>query len=93
MLAISLFLLSSVIANALDLEGGELVYHGGQTNKIVYSEIQDKIPNNNKYWSVYSSVKVGGNTYSSGWKNDYAYKEADRVWYANESSWYDYKRR
>lgn len=93
MVALGIFSMGSILAYALDLEGGELVYHGGQTKEIIYSEIQDKITDNDKYWSVYASVKVGGNTYNSGWQNDYAYKEADRVWYANESSYYDYKAR
>lgn len=35
-------------------------------------------------------VKVGGDTYTSGFKSNYAYKDAKRVWWANETSYYDY---
>lgn len=38
-------------------------------------------------------VYVGDKRYASGWQNDYAYKSADRVWYANETSRYQYARR
>ena len=39
---------------------------------------------------VKATVKVGNNTYTSGYKKNYAKKEAKRVWYANEKSYYDY---
>ena len=92
-LALLSALLIGVTVHAKSLENGELVYHGGQTNKIVYSDIRDAKPNNYIKWKVHASVKVGGNTYRSGWKDDEAYVEAARVWYANESSYYDYFRR
>lgn len=81
------------IAFAKDLEGGELNWHGGQTDKIVYSDIRDVNTSNNKRYMVHASVKVGGEITRSGWQEDSAYAEADRVWYANESSYYDYYKR
>ena len=59
---------------AIDVAGGDLYYNGGQTDTIVYSEIGRK----------------GGDTYTSGFKSNYAYKDAKRVWWANETSYYDY---
>ena len=34
-----------------------------------------------------------GIIFGYGWQNDYAYKSANRVWYANETSRYQYARR
>lgn len=39
---------------------------------------------------VLSAVKTGGDTYTSGFKSNYAYKDARRVWWADETSYYDY---
>lgn len=78
-----------ITAFAADIAGGDLYYNGGQTNKIVYSEIGRKEGVERNYM-VKATVKVGGNTYTSGYKSNYAYQEADRVWYANETSYYDY---
>lgn len=36
---------------------------------------------------VKATVKVGGDTYTSGFKSNYAYKDAKRVWWANETSY------
>lgn len=36
------------------------------------------------------SKKESGDTYTSGFKSNYAYKDAKRVWWANETSYYDY---
>lgn len=41
-------------------------------------------------YMVKATVKVGGDTYTSGFKSNYAYKDAKRVWWANETSYYDY---
>ncbi len=76
-------------AFAIDLAGGDLYYNGGQTDTIVYSEIGRKVGVSRNYM-VKATVKVGGNTYTSGYKSNYAYKSANRVWYANETSYYDY---
>lgn len=83
----------STAVYATDVADGELIFKGGQTSEVVYSDIRDAKPNNDKYYKVWAAVKVGSNTYNSGWQDDEAYKEADRVWYANESSWYDYYER
>ena len=82
--ALSLFAVP-VVAQAASVAGGDLYFYGWQDDKKVYSEIG----NNSKYM-VRASVKVGSSTYTSGYKSAYAYKSANRVWYTNESSWYDY---
>jgi len=74
---------------AIDVAGGDLYYNGGQTDTIVYSEIGRKAGISRNYM-VKATVKVGGDTYTSGFKSNYAYKDAKRVWWANEASYYDY---
>lgn len=74
---------------AIDVAGGDLYYNGGQTDTIVYSEIGRKAGISRNYM-VKATVKVGGDTYTSGFKSNYAYKDAKRVWRANETSYYDY---
>lgn len=74
---------------AIDVAGGDLYYNGGQTDTIVYSEIGRKAGISRNYM-VKATVKVGGDTYTSGFKSNYAYKDANRVWWANETSYYDY---
>lgn len=73
----------------IDVAGGDLYYNGGQTDTIVYSEIGRKAGISRNYM-VKATVKVGGDTYTSGFKSNYAYKDAKRVWWANETSYYDY---
>ena len=72
---------------AIDVAGGDLYYNGGQTDTIVYSEIGRKAGISRNYM-VKATVKVGGDTYTSGFKSNYAYKDAKRVWWANETSYY-----
>lgn len=74
---------------AIDVAGGDLYYNGGQTDTIVYSEIGRKAGISRNYM-VKATVKVGGDTYTSGFKSNYAYKDAKRVWWANETSYYNY---
>ena len=74
---------------AIDVAGGDLYYNGGQTDTIVYSEIGRKAGISRNYM-VKATVKVGGDTYTSGFKSNYAYKDAKRVWWANDTSYYDY---
>lgn len=71
---------------AIDVAGGDLYYNGGQTDTIVYSEIGRKAGISRNYM-VKATVKVGGDTYTSGFKSNYAYKDAKRVWWANETSY------
>jgi hypothetical protein len=73
---------------------GALMYNGGQNSSVFYSEIYDhKVPSNGNndglYWNVKASVKVGSNTYSSGFKAKQAYKEANRSFWSNETSYWD----
>lgn len=89
-LAIMVVYATCIVASAKNVENGELIFTGGQTSSVVYSDIRDAKPKNNKKYKVMAKVKVGGNTYISGWKNDKAYKQAERHWYTNESSYYDY---
>lgn len=63
---------------AIDVAGGDLYYNGGQTDTIVYSEIGRKAGISRNYM-VKATVKVGGDTYTSGFKSNYAYKDAKRV--------------
>lgn len=60
---------------AIDVAGGDLYYNGGQTDTIVYSEIGRKAGISRNYM-VKATVKVGGDTYTSGFKSNYAYKDA-----------------
>lgn len=80
-------------------DGGALYYSGGQNDNYVFSSIKDRkneiygyYGDDGKNYAVVATVKVGSTTYTSGWKIAEAYKSANRVWYANESSHYDYKR-
>lgn len=82
-----------ILASAANVAGGELIFTGGQTSRVVYSDIRDAKPNNANYYKVLAIVKVGGNKYTSGWKNDQAYVEHVRHWYSNETSHYDYYKR
>ena len=70
---------------AINIAGGDLYYNGGQTD----TEIGRKAGISRNYM-VKATVKVGGDTYTSGFKSNYAYKEAKRVWWANETSHYEY---
>lgn len=86
-------LATPIAAYAANVAGGELIFTGGQTSNVVYSDIRDAKPQNAKKYKVLAIVKVGGNKYTSGWKNDKAYVEHGRHWYTNETSHYDYYRR
>ena len=88
-IAAAVVLTTPLTALAVDVAGGDLYYNGGQTNTYVYSEIGRKVGVSRNYM-VNAIVKVGGNTYRSGFKSNYAYKQANRVWYANETSHYDF---
>lgn len=94
-LAVSVIAVSSITAFAAQsVKNGALIFNGGQTSDKVFSEIYDeKTPENGNddglAWTVKASVKVGSKTYTSGFTPKYAYTEADRVWYANETSWWD----
>lgn len=95
--AIILSILIPAIAQASVLvNNGALRYNGGQTSNIVYSEIWDNKTSfkgtveDNVNYAVLATVKVGSTKHTSGWRIGWAKKEADRVWYANETSYYDY---
>lgn len=77
----------------LSIANGELRFYGGQTDKIVFSEISRtaKGERAGHNYNVKAIVKVGGQKYTSGWKLNYAYIDKDRVWYADETSHYDYE--
>lgn len=79
-------------------EGGALRFDGGQSDTRVYSDIKDNKNNlegsgqdDGKNYGVLAIVKVGSTSYDSGWKIAQASTAADRVWYANESSSYDFE--
>lgn len=80
------------------IAGNALVYSGGQNDTKIYSIVEDRknplshgMNDDGKNFAVLAIVKVGSNTYTSGWKIASANKYQDRVWYANESSGFDYK--
>lgn len=75
------------------LDGGRLFYNGYQTGSYVVSEIGDRNYSDKNKFKVEAFVYVGNTRYTSNWKNDYAYKSAKRVWYANETSRYNWVRR
>lgn len=80
-------------------DGGALLFDGGQNPYGVWSKIKDnknpfeKLDNDDgKNYAVEAIVKVGNKTHSSGWKIAEAVIRADRNWYTNETSHYDYTR-
>lgn len=91
-LTILMFVIPTVVS-AKEVANGELIYKGGQTSSYVYSDIRDAKPSNSNKYMTWAAVKVCSSTYSSGWKEDKAYKQKDRVFYCNESSHYDYYKR
>jgi len=88
-LTLSVSSVTVLSAFAKELADGDLDWWGGQTDKIVYSEIARKVGKVHEYMCR-ASVKVGGNTYSADWELNHSYKDAKRKWYANESYYYDY---
>jgi hypothetical protein len=93
LLTLAMFIIPVGIVSATSVAGGELIYKGGQTDTKVYSDIRDAKPDNAKKYNVWAAVKVCSSTYNSGWQPDKAYKSADRTWYCNETSYYDYYQR
>lgn len=89
----ALLMLVPLSVSAAAISGTQLIYKGGQTGTHVYSDIHDTKPNDSIQYKVWAAVKVCGDTYNSGWKNDKAYKEAKRKWYCNETSHYDWYKR
>lgn len=86
-------LMFGTIAYAGSLENGRIYFNGYQTDKKIVSEIYDTDATDDYNYKMEAIVYVGNTRYGSGWKNDYAYKSADRVWYANETARYQYARR
>lgn len=79
--------------------GGALVFTGHQNDTGVTSIVWDYAnnymgPNDDDKvsYAVTASVKVGSKVHTSGWRIGYASKTADRVWYANETAHYNYKK-
>lgn len=99
MLKVSKVLSASVLTAALALPlaahaatsiaDGNLIYDGGQTDTHVYSKIFATSKGEGKYM-VQAIVKRGSSTYSTKFLPDRAEKKVERVWYANETSGYDY---
>lgn len=86
-------LATPMVAFAANVANGELIFTGGQTSKVVYSDIRDAKPKNSNKYKVEAVVKVGGSRYTSGWKNDQAYVQHNRHWYTNETAHYNYYKR
>jgi hypothetical protein len=86
-----------IVASATLINSGALNYVGGQNSSIVYSEIWDNMTSyrgtveDKVNYGVIAKVKVGATTTTSQWRLGYAYKQANRVWNANETSYYDYE--
>ena len=68
---------------AIDVAGGDLYYNGGQTDTIVYSEIGRKAGISRNYM-VKATVKVGGDTYTSGFKSNYVILCQEKVQIKND---------
>jgi len=79
----------AVPAFALLLENNQLYYDGGQNSSIVWSEI-GRCVGVTTNWMCKATVTVGGNTYTSGYQSNYARIEANRSFWANETSLYSY---
>lgn len=100
-IAMCIMLIIPLVAGAagVGVNGGRLYFNGGQTGTKVYSEIYDSLTSergtveDDEYYNVIAYVKVGSTEYNSKWRQGYAYKSANRVWYANESSYYNYESR
>lgn len=75
------------------LANGQLFFNGYQTSDKVVSEIGDTNYSDSNKFNVEAIVYVGNTRYSSGWKRDYAYKSANRSFWHNEKSRYNYTRR
>lgn len=94
-MALALVATATVTANAAAIKGGALNFTGGQTDNYVYSDISDAktgyvgTKDDGQYWNVKAIVKVGGNTYTTGFKQGKAYISKKRHWYANEKSGYE----
>lgn len=98
-MALALITTTAVAANAASIKNGALNFDGGQNDSVVYSSISDAktgyvgTEDDKAYWNVKAIVKVGNNTYSSGFKQGKAYKSAKRHWYTNETSGYETQKR
>lgn len=98
-LALALIAVTTATANAASIKNGALNFSGGQNDTVVYSKISDAktgyvgTKDDKKYWNVKAIVKVGGSTYSSGFKQGKAYKSATRHWYTNETAHYETQKR
>ncbi len=90
---LSLVSFGTVLHAGNSLAGGIVYFNGYQTGTKVVSEIYDTNTSDSYKYKMEAIVYVGSKRYSSGWKNDYAYKSANRVWYANETARYQYARR
>lgn len=77
-------------------DNGAIAFEGGQGDTLVSSHIWDHQAwyhrDDLKNYAVVAKVKVGSTVYSSGWKIGEAFKNANRVWYANETAHYEYQR-
>ncbi|MFV0498509.1 MAG: hypothetical protein ACK5NF_00515 [Bacilli bacterium] len=87
-----LFISTVNIYAGYSLEVRKLYFSGYQDNTKVYSSINDQNIKDKYKYAVKATV-YNGNYHGTGWKNDKAYKSANRVWWANESSYYDYYKR
>lgn len=77
---------------AVSIADGNLLYDGGQTDTRVYSKIWATSKGTGKYM-VQAIVKRGSSTYSTPFILNKASISVERVWYANETSGYDYYRK
>lgn len=77
---------------ATSIADGNLIYDGGQTDTKVYSKIWATKKGEGKYM-VQAIVNRGGSRYATKFKPDSASISVERVWYANETSGYDYYRK
>ncbi|MGE6574462.1 hypothetical protein [Paenibacillus sp. Y5S-9] len=89
--AVAVFALTSVTVFAGAVAGGDLWYDGGQTGTRVFSDIYDNNKDDGRFYDVKASVMVCSSVTTSGWLPDKAYITAERSFWCNESSYYDYR--
>ncbi|MHA6484978.1 hypothetical protein ACX1C1_24100 [Paenibacillus sp. strain BS8-2] len=91
LLIVAIFAITAARVYAGPVAGGHLYFDGGQTGTFVYSHIYDHQPEDGNDYEVKASVKVCSSVTTSGWLPDSAYISADRSFWCNESSYYDYR--
>lgn len=89
-LLLIIFICSSTVSAFQFLEKNRIFFNGYQTSSKIVSEIGDNNLSDKYKYKVEAIVYVGNTRYSSGFKNDYAYRSANRSFWSNETARYNY---